>query len=155
MGVANTLGPIYTLTPNVGRILIPTATAVTANDGTSSASGVVNMYVAFTSGANGSYIDRVRFYSVANTPTTGAATVLRAFLSTVNSAPSATTNANTFLLGEISVPAVPSANATNATSPYDIPLGFAIPPSVYILVTQHAAQTTNQAWAAVVFGGDY
>lgn len=152
--VANT-APIFTLTPNVGRILIPTATAQVKSDGTSAGTGVDNMYKVFTAGANGSYVDRIRFMSVASAVTTGVATVLRAYLSTVNSAPSATTNANTFLLGEISVPAVPSANATNATSPYDIPLGFAIPTGTYILVSQHTAQTTNQAWAAVAFGGDY
>lgn len=151
---ANT-SPIFTLTPNVGRILIPTTNAQVKSDGTSAGSSNDNLYVAFTAGANGSFVDRVRFMSVANAVTTGSATVLRCYLSTVNSAPSATTSSNTFLLGEISVPAVPSANASNATSPYDIPLGIAIPASTYILVGQHSAQTTNQAWIAVCFGGNY
>lgn len=154
MAAPNTT-PIFTLTPNVGRIQIPTANAQVKSDGTSAASGADNLYKAFTAGANGSYVDRVRFMSTASAVTTGVATVLRAYLSTVNSAPSATTSANTFLLGEISVPAVQSANATNATSPYDIPLGFAIPTGTYVLVGQHTAQTANQAWIAMVFGGDY
>src|ERR1017187_5698690 len=151
---ANTL-PIFTITPHLGRIQIPTTTAQAKSDGTSAGSGADNLYVCFAAGLNGSFVDRIRFFSTANAVTTGVATVLRCYLSTVNSAPSATTNANTFLLGEISVPAVPSANATNATSPYDIPLGIAIPSGTYILVGQHAAQTTNQAWIALGIGGDY
>jgi hypothetical protein len=61
----------------------------------------------------------------------------------------------TKLLGEISVPAVPSANATNSTSPYDLVVGFAIPSGQYIHVSQHTAQTANQNWCATVYGGDY
>lgn len=152
---ANTT-PIFTLTPNVGRARITTTYAQVKSDGTSAGSSNDRMVLCFTAGANGSYVDRVRFFSVANAVTTGVATVLRVYLSTV-AAPEAgaTTNANTFLLGEISVPAVPSANATNATSPYDVPLGFAIPSGTYIHVSQHTAQTTNQAWNALCFGGDY
>lgn len=151
---ANTT-PIFGKTPNVSSVLIPTTNAQVKSDGTSAGSANDNLYVAFTAGANGSWIDRVRFFSVANAATTGVATVLRVYLSSVNSAPSATTNANTHLLGEISVPAVPSANATNATSPYEIPLGFAIPSGTYVLVGQHTAQTTNQAWKATAIGSDY
>ncbi len=146
--------PIFTKTPQVGRANIPTANAQVKSDGTSAGAGADIMYLAFTAGANGSFVDRVRFLSVANAVTTGVATVLRAYLSTV-AAPGATTQADTFLLGEISVPAVPSANATNATSPYDIMIGLAIPTGTYIHVSQHAAQTANQHWIAEVFGGDY
>ena len=151
---ANT-SPIYTLTPNVGRAHITTTYAQVKSDGTSAGSGTDFMVLAFTAGANGSYVDRVRFYSVASAAaTTGVATTLRVYLSTVAS-PGATTNSDTFLIGEISVPAINSSNSTTATNPYDIPLGFAIPTGTYVHVSQHVAQTTNQAWNALVIGGNY
>ena len=152
---ANTY-PIFTLTPNVGRCRITTTFAQPKSDGTSSSTPPDVMVKAFTAGVNGSYVDKVRFQSVASAATTGAATVLRAYLSTVAD-PSAgpTTNTNTFMLGEISVPAVPSASLTLATSPYEIPLNIAIPTGTYIHVAQCAAQTANQAWNAIIFGGDY
>lgn len=151
---ANT-SPIFTGTPNVGYTQIPTNTAVTASDGSSTGSGNSMMYVAFTAGANGSFVDRVRFLVVASAAAvTSVATTLRVFLSTVAS-PGATTAANTFLLGEVSVPALSAANSTAAQPYYELPLGIAIPSGTYILVTQHVAQSTNQSWKAVVFGGNY
>lgn len=152
--MAANVQPIFTKTPNVGFATIPTANAQVKSDGTSAGAGADLMYKAFTAGGNGSYVDRIRFYSVATAVVTGVATVLRAYLSTV-AAPGATAAADTKLLGEISVPAVPSANATNSTSPYDLVVGFAIPTLYYIHVSQHTAQTANQNWAATVYGGDY
>ena len=152
--MAGNVQPLFTKTPNVGFASIPTANAQVKSDGTSAGTGADIMYLAFTAGGNGSFVSTVRFFSVATAVVTGAPTVLRAYLSTV-AAPGATTNANTHLIGEISVPAVPSANASNATSPYDIPVGFAIPNGLYIHVSQHAAQTANQNWACLVLGGDY
>lgn len=151
---ANT-APIFTLTPNIGRVRITTTFAQVKSDGTSAGSGADFMVKAFTAGANGSFIDTVRFYSVASAAaTTGVATTLRVYLSTVAS-PGATTTADTFLLGEISVPAISSSHSTNATNPYDVVIQKAIPAGTYIHVSQHVAQTTNQAWNAMVFGGDY
>lgn len=151
---ANTT-PIFTLTPNVGTISIPTANAQTKSDGTSAGSGADLMYKVFTSGANGSLIDRVRFFSVASAAaTTGVATVLRLYLSSV-AAPGATTAANTFLLGEVSVPAISSSHSTNATNYYEITLGLVIPAGFYLHVSQHVAQTASQNWIAVAFGSDY
>jgi hypothetical protein len=151
---ANT-SPIWSLTPNVGRVGIPTTNAQVKSDGTSAGSGTDLMYKVFTAGANGSYLDRVRFSSVANSAsTTGVATTLRVYISTV-SAPGATTNSDTFLLGEVSVPAISSSHSTNATNYYDCIIECAIPSGCYIHVSQHVAQTTNQRWNAVAFGGDY
>jgi hypothetical protein len=91
--------------------------------------------------------------SVATTPTTGVATVLRVTYSTVNTGTPA--SGQVFLLGEISVGALASANSTNATNFYELPLNFAMPANTYLLVSQHAAQTTNQNWQAFVIGSDY
>lgn len=151
---ANT-SPIFTLTPNVGRARITTTFAQVKSDGTSAGSGADFMVKVFTAGANGSFVDVIRFFSVASAAaTTGVATTLRAYLSTV-AAPGATTTADTFLIGEVSVPAISSSHSTNATNFYDIVLQKAIPTGTYIHVSQHVAQTTNQAWNAVAFGGDY
>lgn len=151
---ANT-NPTFTLTPNTGRVSIPTTNAQVKSDGTSAGSGTDLMYLAFTVGAFGSLVDSIRFFSVANTAaTTGVATVLRAYLSTVGT-PGATTAANTFLIGEVSVPAVASSHSTNATNYYEIVLKKRYPTGTFILVSQHVAQTTNQNWIAIVDGGDY
>jgi hypothetical protein len=148
---ANT-APIFTLTPNVGRATITTAAANVKSDGVGTVA--TDNFLAFTAGANGSFIERVRFMSVASAAaTTGVATTLRVFISTVNAG--GTTAANTFLLGEISVPAIASSHSTNAVAPYELALGIAIPTGTYILVSQHVAQTANQNWIATVIGGDY
>jgi len=147
---ANT-SPIFGLTPNINSVTITQTAALARSDGVATVG--TNIFLAFTAGANGSFVQKLRFLSVATTPTTGVATVLRVYYSTVNTG--ATTAANTFLLGELSVPAVPSANATNATSYYELPLNFAIASGEYILVSQHTAQTANQNWVANVIGSDY
>jgi hypothetical protein len=143
--------PIFGLTPELQGVNITTTAAAARSD-----AGVAigtNQFVAFTSGPSGSYVQKVRFMSIANTPTTGVATVLRVHYSTVNTGTPTTSQA--FLLGELSVGALASANATNATNFYELPLNFAMPANTYLLVSQHAAQTTNQNWQAFVIGSDY
>lgn len=149
--------PIFTLTPKVSVAVITTTYAQVKSDGTSAGSANDRMVLAFTAGSNGSYVDTVRFTCVANTAATSSvATTLRVYLSSV-AAPEAgaTTQANTHCIGEISVPIVVSSHSTNATNFYEIPINKAIPTGQYIHVSQHVAQTTNQVWKAVVFGGDY
>ena len=147
---ANT-SPIFGLTPRIEEVNITTTATFTRSDGTGTIG--TNLFLAFTAGPSGSYIQKIRFMSVASAPTTGVATVLRVFYSTVGTG--ATTANDTALLGEISVGALASANATNATNFYELPLNFAIPATKYILVSQHGAQTTNQNWQATVIGSDY
>lgn len=143
--------PVFGLVPELQGVNITTTSAAARSD-----AGVAigtNQFVAFTAGPSGSYIQKIRFMSVATTPTTGVATVLRAHYSTVNTG--TPTAGQAFLLGEISVGALASANGTNATNFYELPLNFAMPPNTYLLVSQHAAQTTNQNWQAFVIGSDY
>ena len=156
---ANT-SPLFSLTPNVGTVLLGTTSAQVKSDGTSAGSGTDLMYSTFASGANGSFLQRIRFNSVASAAnTTGVATTLRVYISSVStsvgSAAGATTSANTFLLAEVSVPAIASSHSTNATNFYEIPLNIAVQTGRWILVSQHVAQTTNQAWNCKAFGGDY
>jgi hypothetical protein len=148
---ANT-SPIFGLTPELSGVNITTTAAQARSDGLGGAIGTAQ-FLAFTSGPSGSFVQKVRFMSVATTPTTGVATVLRVTYSTVNTG--TPTAGQVFLLGEISVGALASANATNATNFYELPLNFAMPANTYLLVSQHAAQTTNQNWQAFVIGSDY
>jgi hypothetical protein len=131
-------------------------TIAQASANTSSAGGGtvgIDIFKTFTAGANGSFAQKVRFMSVATAPTTGVATTLRVFYSTVGSG--STTAANTFLIGEISVPAIASDATTAATNYYDFIINAALPTGSFIHVAQHVAQTANQNWVAVTFGGDY
>lgn len=148
--MANT-SPIFSLTPNVGSVTLTTTAANTSSAG----GGTVgtDIFKVFTSGSSGSFINKVRFMSVATAPTTGVATTLRIFISSVGSG--STTAADTFLIGEVSAPAIASDATTAGTNYYDFILNCAIPASRFIHVTQHVAQTTNQNWIATCFGGDY
>ena len=150
---ANT-SPIFALTPNVGEVKITTTAALVRSDGSAANAIGTDQFLAFTAGANGSFVQRVRFIPVASAAAVNSvATTLRVFLSTVNTG--TPTAANTHLLAEISVPIISAANSTSAVTYYEIPLNIAIPTNNYILVSQHIAQTTNQSWQAIVFGGDY
>jgi hypothetical protein len=150
---ANT-APIFTVTPNVSWVKIPTTYACVKSDGVSAGSGIDIMMLAFTAGANGSYVDFVRFYPSASASVNTVACVLRAFLSTV-AAPGATTQADTQLIGEFQVTIQAAGSTTNQAGFFDIPCKFQIPTGTYIHVTQSVAQTTNANWTATVFGGDY
>lgn len=147
--------PIYTLTPNIGAVLIPTANAQVKSDGTSAGAGADMMYKVFTAGAFGAFIDKIRFFPVASAAAVNTiATVLRAYLSSI-SVPGATTPADTNLLGEVSTPIISASNSINAAAYYEITLGYAIPTGKFIHVSQHVAQTANQSWMAMAIGGDY
>ena len=143
---ANT-SPIYSITGatdsvaanNTGLIVGPTAN--TAQDGTGT------LYKLFTAGANGSYIQKIRFRPVGSP----AATVCRVFIST-----STTTNAtNTWLYDEITLPAVTLSN-TAASSVFELPLNFAIEANYLLYVT--FGTTTGSAgtgYSVVAIAGDY
>ena len=151
---ANT-SPIFTLTPKVSSAPIVTTYAQVKSDGTCGATSNDMMVLAFTTGANGSYVDRIVFKCVANTAaTTSVPTTLRAYWTTVAAA-AATTQANCHCIGEVGVPAISASNSTAATQDYILLINQAFPANVYINVSQHVAQTTNQIWKATVYGGDY
>ena len=148
------INPIYSLTPNVGTVKITQNSALVRSDGSAANAIGTDQFLAFTSGANGSFIQRVRFNVVASSAAVNSvATTLRVFLSSINTG--TPTAANTYLLAEISVPIISAANSTGASSYYEIPFNIAIPTGHYILVSQHLAQTANQSWQAIVFGGNY
>lgn len=129
---------------------------VTAANTSSQGGGTIatDIFLAFTAGANGSYVDKLRFIATgtaANTATT--ATVARVFIST--QAAGATTSANTFLYQEVTLPVVTADSSTAAGNAFDVPFGFRLPANVTILVTNHAAPAATTAWRADVNGNDY
>lgn len=145
---ANT-SPIFTLTPNVGNV------KVTAANTSSSGSGTVatDIFKAFTAGANGSFVARVRFNPVATAPTTTTATIGRIFYSTVGS--STTSATDTWLIGEVTLPAVAADNASAPTNPIEIMVNMAVPTGSFIHATNHAAPAANSGWVVQVIAGDY
>lgn len=143
---ANT-SPIYSITGatdsvaanNSGLIVGPTAN--TAQDGSGT------LYKLFTAGANGSYVQKIRFRPVGSP----AATVCRVFIST-----STTTNAtNTWLFDEITLPAV-TVSQTAATSVFELPLNFALDANYLLYVTFGTSTgSAGTGYSVVAIAGDY
>lgn len=148
---ANT-SPIFTLTPNVGKANITAAN--TSSSGTGNIT-TPTIFVAFTAGANGSFVSRLRFNVVATTAGTATtATVGRVYLSTISSG-ATTGGTDTWLLGEVTLPSVTADSSSAPTNPIEVMLNFAIPSGSTILVSTHAAPAANTSVQATCFGGDY
>lgn len=143
---ANT-SPIYSIAGDVNSVasnnsgLIVGPTANTALDGTGT------VYRLFTAGANGSYVQKIRFRPVGSP----AATVSRVFISS-----STTTNAtNTWLYDEITLPAV-TLSQTAASSVFELPLNFALPANYLLYVTFGTSTgSAGTGYSVVCIAGDY
>jgi hypothetical protein len=143
---ANT-SPIYSITGdtqsvaqnNSGLVVGPTANTALDGSGT--------LYKLFTAGANGSYVQKVRFRPVGSP----AATVCRVFISS-----STTTSAtNTWLYDEITLPAV-TLSQTAATSVFELPMNFALPASYLLYVTFGTSTgSAGTGYSVVAIAGDY
>jgi hypothetical protein len=143
---ANT-APIYSATGavdsvaanNTGLVVGPTAN--TAQDGSGT------LYKAFTAGANGSYVQKIRFRPVGSP----AATVCRVFISTSTS----TSTTNTWLYDEITLPAV-TVSQTAASSVFELPLNFALDPNYLLYVTFGTSTgSAGTGYSVVTIAGDY
>jgi hypothetical protein len=143
---ANT-SPIYSIVGAVDSVasnnsgLVVGPTANTALDGSGT------MYKAFTAGANGSYVQKMRFRPVGSP----AATVCRVFISS-----STTTSATaTWLFDEITLPAV-TLSQTAATSVFELPVNFALDPSYLLYVTFGTSTgSAGTGYSIVTIAGDY
>ena len=135
---ANT-APIFTLLPEI----LWNNSVTAANTTTDLTSGTI--YDVFTGGTNGSYVQKIRFRHVG----TNVATVVRVWL---NNGGATTTALNNSLFDEITI-AANTVSQTAASTNYELPLNFALPPSYRIYVT------TGTVLAAgldvTVIGGDY
>lgn len=142
--------PIFSKNGKISSVLVTAANTSSQGGGTIG----TDIFLAFTADAtNGSFVRQVRWIPTATTPTTTTGSVARVFISSVTSG--STTSANTFLIAETQLAAVSADNATTATVPLDVFLGFPIPAGYTILVTNHAAPAANTAWRATVIAGDY
>jgi hypothetical protein len=143
--------PIFTKTVNVGFVSI--TAACTKSDGTGTIA--TDIFKAFTAGADGAFVQKVRFHptgTTANTATT--ATVARAYASSKTSG-ATTGGTDTWLLGEVSTAAQTADSSTSNCVPCEIIIEQAIPADWTVLVSMHAAPAANTGWQAMVVGGDY
>lgn len=141
--------PIFTGTPRVSSVRISAAT--TASDGTGTVG--TNMFLAFTPGTNGSYLQRVRFsLSESTMSTASAAATLR--IGIADTTTGTLTTSNYALYQEVNA-ATQTPTTTASSYPIDVPLNFAIPSNKYVVVSTSVGLTTNTAWVATIIGGDY
>jgi hypothetical protein len=147
--VGNT-DPIFSKQGNTGAVKITAANV--KNDGTGTIG--TDIFKAFTAGASGAFVQKVRVTLSASTAATATtATVFRVYISSITAG--ATTNADTFLWGEVALPAQTADQTTTATNAVEIPLGFALPANWTVLVSTHHAPAANTMVQAIVIGGDY
>lgn len=142
--------PIFS---GVGKVGITTIGATPTNLNSQSPAIGTNVFVAFSSGSSGSYVQKVRFqYTSTSNAINSVATVFKIYYSTVNTGtPTATQIA---LIADIQAPAQTVTTSTSAY-PIEVPLNFAMPASTYILVGQTIAQTAGSGYSVTVYGGDY
>lgn len=138
MAAANQI-PIFTKTPHVGWGATTVATANTAKDGTGTQLAV------FTAGANGSYLQRIRFRAAG----TNIATSARVF---INNGASAATPANNILWDEITLSAT-TLSEVAALATYELPMNFAVPAGYVINVA--IGTTVAAGYYVSLVGGDY
>jgi hypothetical protein len=145
---ANNLA-IFTKNGHIESVLVTAANTSSQGGGTIA----TDIFKAFTATADGSFVQRIRCIPTATAATTTTATVARIYVSSVTSG--ATTSANTFLLAEVTLPAIAADNATAAAAFFEIALNLVLPNAYTILITNHAAPAANTAWRFVVIAGDY
>jgi hypothetical protein len=146
--------PAFATTPKRGTSQwLSTNTANTKSDGTATAVGT-DIVLAFTAGASGSWIDRIRIIPVGTTAATATtATVARVYISTIASG--ATTNANTQLWQEKACPLQTVDQTTTATVPVEFDAGFRLEANATILFSMHHAAAANTSWDITVLASDY
>ena len=148
--MAGNATPQFTKNGNVSGI------AVTAANTSSEGGGTIgtDIFLAFTADAtNGSFVDTVRWIPTATANTTTTATVGRVYVS--SQASGATTNANTHLIAEVTLPSVSADHATIPVFSIDVPVNMRLPAGWTILVQCNAAPAANSQWKVVAVGGDY
>ena len=138
---ANTT-PIFTLSPAVEW---NTTSITTANPTGDLTSGTI--YQVFIAGANGSYVQKIRFR---HTGANASATVARVW---INNGSATGTAANNTLWDEITIAANASFSTSAASVNYELPLNFALPAGYSIYVT--IGTGTAGGLKATVIGGDY
>jgi hypothetical protein len=143
---ANT-APIYSIAGDVSSVSFNNAGLVVGPTANTATDGSGTLYKAFTAGANGSYVQKMRFRPVVSP----AATVCRVFISS-----STTTSAtNTWLYDEITLPSV-TVSQTAASSVFELPMNFALPANYLLYVTFGTSTgAAGTGYSIVTIAGDY
>ena len=139
---ANT-SPIFTLTPSVEWTTVNMTAGNTGN-----LTGATTSYLVFTAGANGSYVQKIRFRHQSNN-SNNVQTVVRVF---INNGGAIGTIANDTIWDEITIGAL-TASQTVASANYELPLNFALPAGYTIYCTLGTGVAAGIQ--ATVIGGDY
>lgn len=136
---ANT-SPIFSIAADIQWV---SGAITAANTTTDLTSGTI--YAIFTAGANGSYIQRIRFRHLG----TNVATVARVW---INNGSTTGTASNNTLWDEITL-AANTVSQVAASINYELPFSFALPAGYVIYVTLGTAVAAG--FRATVIGGDY
>ena len=143
---ANT-SPIYSIVGATDSVASNEAGLVVGPTANTSQTGSGTMYKAFTAGANGSYVQKMRFRPVGSP----AATVCRVFISDS----STTSTTDTWLYDEITLPAV-TVSQTAASSVIELPMNFALDPNYLLYVTFGTSTgSAGTGYSVVTIAGDY
>lgn len=136
---ANT-SPIFSIAADIQWV---SGAITAANTTTDLTSGTI--YAIFTAGANGSYIQKIRFRHLG----TNVATVARVW---INNGSTTGTASNNTLWDEITL-AANTVSQVAAAINYELPFSFALPAGYVIYVTLGTAVAAG--FRATVVGGDY
>lgn len=141
---------------NAGRV---SGCSVTAGNTNSEGTGTIgtDTFVVLQAGANGSYVENVRWMPTASTPTSTTATVGRLYKSTKTSG-ATTGGTDTFLIAEVTLQSENADSASAQVQPVDVPLpgnGFRLGANETLLAQNNVAPAANSAWQCVAYGGDY
>lgn len=137
--------PIFSISGDVSSdsgTSFSSALTAAANDYTGA--GANNVLV-FTAGANGGFVQRLRFKALG----TNVATVMRVFL---NNGSANTTASNNTFFDEIALPAT-TASATAGTPTIDLPINLALPAGFRIFVGLGTAVAAG--WNVTPVAGEY
>lgn len=143
---ANT-SPIYSIVGATDSVASNESGLVVGPTANTSQTGSGTLYKAFTAGANGSYVQKMRFRPVGSP----AATVCRVFISSS----STTGTTATWLYDEITLPAV-TVSQTAASSVFELPLNIALDPNYLLYVTFGTSTgAAGTGYSIVTIAGDY
>lgn len=143
---ANT-SPIYSIVGATDSVASNESGLVVGPTANTSQTGSGTLYKAFTAGANGSYVQKMRFRPVGSP----AATVCRVFISSS----STTSTTATWLYDEITLPAV-TVSQTAASSVFELPLNIALDPNYLLYVTFGTSTgSAGTGYSVVTIAGDY
>jgi len=142
---ANT-APIFSLSGDVSSNST-TAMAPTLTTAAADYTGIsVNNKLVFTAGANGGFVQRLRFKAIG---TNSAASVARIYL---NNGSTNTTATNNSFYGELALPTT-TAIATTSTIDLDYTMNFALPAGFTIYVG--LGTTATAGWVVTAIAGEY